>query len=148
MRHAKEFKYILNNKANIRIGTLDREGKDRVVYIKASLWITPTIEKDFHKDINHFSFIYKNMMKNFIYTNDLFDKTCILDFTNKTDFMKTNKQSYVSIEAYLKQNKSYSIKEIYNIFSPSLNSIINKILIDMEKRSYTMIAKKPSKLKK
>ena len=148
MREAKEFKYIFNNKANIRIGTLDREGKDRVIYVKASFWITPKLIKDFYKDINHFTFVYKNAMKNYIYSSKLFNKTCILDFVNKTDYMKVNRQSYVSIEAYLRQEYEYSIKEIFDMFSPKLNIIIEKVTNEIEKREYSIIAKKPSKLKK
>ena len=142
MRPPKEFRHILNNKANIKLGTLSKkESENKVIYVKTTFWITPHSDKDFHKDIKHFNYLYKTLMRNYIKSNDLFMNICILDFANKTNYMKLNKKSYVTIEAYLKQKQPKSIKDVNELFSKDFDGIVEKILNEMEKRNYSIQVK-------
>lgn len=148
MRPFREFKTFLDDKAIMKIGSLDKKG-DRVIYLMSTFWITPhTNLKSYEEDVKYFNKEFSKLVSYFVEKNNFFSKRYIIDFDCKINYMKYEKKSYVSIEVFFAQNSKHNLKEINDLIYEDSKNMIYSILSKIENKNYTIFAKSKKRRQK
>lgn len=131
----KEYSYSIDNKAKVKIGCLDKH-KSEVIYINTTCWITPLLKENYKEKMNYLYSYLKSKIKTYIRNKPLFTNNFILDFDNKTKYMKHNKRSFLLFEILLKQNGNEPLGSFIENLKQDANSIINDFLNNIEKEDF------------
>lgn len=126
------------------IGTLNRQDP-LVVYFDGHGFIEPTIEmEDYDKYIVKLKHSFKYYVIEFLNRNsEYFDSDIIYDFQIPSESMKYGKKTAVNFQVLFRQiSKKYSIKELNELFSEELNTIISNFTAVANKNNFNITISK------
>ena len=123
----REYKFNHNGLAKSKFGTLDRIKKE-IFYINTTFWITPTVEDDYKAIVKKIVNGLKQKLKMYVCSTNLFYSNFIYDFEVKSKHIKSNKDSFILIEAVLKQKQDFNVKQLYDKFIKDYDKMLSEIL--------------------
>lgn len=136
----KEYKINNSNNFKTKIGTVNKDNP-QIIYLINEGWIVPNGDKrKFKLDLESVEEDFRNELKVLTKENCMFDKKFICNFDVKSNRMKIDKASALSVEVYLKQldNNVKLLPDIKDYLINISSKITNELNEKLKELGYTI----------
>ena len=124
-RISKEFKTIVNNKLELKIGTLNKDNP-QVVYFICRGWVKPTFEDDYTEPIDNIKTLIKKSIKSTFGQEKKYSRKFVFDFDCNPVNTFYNKYKFMTFECYFKQDEQVAFSSLKD----ELMSLSRSVAID------------------